>query len=168
MRITPAQYIGQAISYGLFMAFIGYLSVDPEYLHFPEDQALIKLSISHAGQIKGECRELTKEELAALPPNMRKTTVCPRERSPVQVELFLDEKPIYSASLAPSGIKSDGISHTYQTFSVPTGAHRLVARLKDLETLPDFNYVREADIELAGRQVFVIDFHEKSGGFVLR
>src|SRR3970040_1953239 len=93
------QYSGQALFYGLFVAFIGYFSVAPAYVHFPSNQALIKVSFSHAGQPLEECRARTAEELAKLPPNMRLPTQCGRERSSVTFELELDGQPIYRAEL---------------------------------------------------------------------
>jgi hypothetical protein len=54
------------------------------YRHLASDQALIKLSFTRVGKPVGDCRKLSAEELAKLPPNMRAPTVCPRERSPVR------------------------------------------------------------------------------------
>jgi len=125
------QYLGQALFYGLFVAFIGYFSVAPAYVHFPSDQALIKVSFSHAGQPLEECRVRTAEELEKLPPNMRVPMQCGRERSPVVFELELDGKPIYRAELPPRGLSRDGASTVYQRFPVPAGQHRFRARLKD-------------------------------------
>ena len=162
------QYSGQAVFYGLFVAFIGYFSVAPAYVHFPSDQALIKVSFSHAGQPLEECRVRTAEELAKLPPNMRLPTQCGRERSPVTFELELDGKPVYRAELPPRGLSRDGASTVYQRFPVPAGPHRFRARLKDSVRVPDFNYTKEAEMTLAPGQVFVVDFNPRAGGFVFK
>jgi hypothetical protein len=162
------QYSGQALFYGLFVAFIGYFSVAPAYVHFPSDQALIKVSFSHAGQPLEECRVRTAEELEKLPPNMRLPTQCGRERSPVTFELELDGKPVYRAELPPRGLSRDGASTVYQRFPVPAGQHRLRARLKDSVRVPDFNYTKEADVTVAPGQVFVVDFNARAGGFVFK
>ncbi len=162
------RYSGQALFYGLFVAFIGYFSVAPAYVHFPADQALIKVSFSHAGQPKEECHVRTAEELEKLPPNMRVPMQCGRERSPVTFELELDDKPIYRAELPPRGLSRDGASTVYQRFPVPAGQHRLRARLKDSVRVPDFNYTKEADVTVAPGQVFVVDFNPRAGGFVFK
>ncbi len=81
---------GQVVLYALFAATIGFFSSYPRYRHLAHDQALLKLSFSHPGQLVSECRRRTQEELAALPPNMRNPLDCPRERSPVTVQLALD------------------------------------------------------------------------------
>ena len=162
------QYSGQAVFYGLFVAVIGYFSTAPAYVHFPPDQALIKVSFSHAGQPLEECRVRTAEELEKLPPNMRVPMQCGRERSPVVFELELDGKPVYRAELPPAGLSRDGVSTVYQRFPVPAGRHHLRARLKDSVRVPDFNYVKEADVELAPAQVFVVEFSARTGGFIFK
>ena len=162
------QYAGQAVFYGLFVAVIGYFSSAPAYEHFPKDMALIKASFSHAGQPKEECHVRTADELANLPPNMRVTVQCERERSPVMFDLELDGKVVYRAELPPAGLSRDGVSTVYQRFQVPTGRHHLRARLKDSVRVPDFNYIKEADIELAPAQVFVVEFNSRTGGFVFK
>src|SRR3972149_2441939 len=117
------QYSGQAVFYGLFVAVIGYFSTAPAYVHFPPDQALIKVSFSHAGQPLEECRVRTAEELEKLPPNMRVPMQCGRERSPVVFELELDGKPVYRAELPPAGLSRGGVSPVYQRFQGPAGRH---------------------------------------------
>ena len=162
------QYAGQAVFYGLFVAVIGYFSSAPAYEHFPKDMALIKASFSHAGQPKEECHVRTADELANLPPNMRVAIQCGRERSPVMFDLELDGKVVYRAELPPAGLSRDGVSTVYQRFQVPVGRHHLRARLKDSVRVPDFNYVREADVELAPAQVFVVEFSAHTGGFIFK
>ncbi len=162
------QYSGQAVFYGLFVAVIGYFSSAPAYVHFPKDMALIKASFSHAGQPKEECRVRTAEELASLPPNMRVPVQCGRERSPVVFDLELDGKVVYRVELPPAGLSRDGVSTVYQRFPVPVGRHHLRARLKDSVRVPDFNYVKEADVELSPAQVFVVEFSARTGGFIFK
>ncbi len=96
------QYAGQALAYLVFIAFVGYLSTSPAYMRISEGQALVKLTFDHFGQRKGECRERTDEELAALPPNMRQRMVCPRGRSPVTVRLGMDGKLVYEETARPT------------------------------------------------------------------
>jgi hypothetical protein len=162
------RYSGQAVLYVLFMGVIGYFSTSPAYVHFPPDQALIKASFSHAGQPKEECHIRTAEELAKLPPNMRVAMQCARERSPLEFELEIDGQPLYRAELAPAGLSRDGASTLYHRFPVTAGPHHLRAKLKDSARVPDFNYVREADVTLAPAQIFVVDFDPRRGGFVFK
>ena len=158
------RYLAQALLYVPLMAIIGYFSTSPAYYHLAPGEALIRLSISHAAQRKGECRQRTPEELAKLSPNMRAPLDCPRERSPVTIEIELDGQLVVQAVAPPSGLTRDGASTIYRRLPVAAGKHRIVARLRD-HGGGDFNYVREVELELRPGRVLVIDFHAAKGGF---
>ena len=162
------RYLGQAVLYGLVAILFGYLSANPSYTHFPPDQAMVRLSFVHGAERKGECRQLSAEEIADMPPNMRVPAICPRERLPVTVELELDGARLYSAELAPTGLNSDGPSRAYQSFAVEPGPHPLTARLRDSARADGFDYDTATDVDLAPGQHFVIDFRADLGGFVFR
>jgi hypothetical protein len=161
------RYIAQALLYVPFLALIGYFSTSPAYVHLAPDQALVRLSFSHAGARVGECRERTPEELAKLPPNMRAPLVCPRERSPVTVELDMDGRPVYRAVVPPSGLRRDLASTMYWRQAVPAGEHRFTARLKD-RAEGGFGYVKEFTVTLAPGRILGIDFNAALGGFLIR
>ena len=164
----PIQYIGQGLFYTLFVGVIGFFSSFPAYTHLPPDETLIKLSFSHAGQHKGACRERTPEELAKLPSYRRKvTTVCPRERSNVVVELEMDGTQLYHVVLKPAGFSSSGNSNIYRRIPVKAGSHTLKARLKDHEG-EEFNFAHEETVNLAAGRIMVIDFKAATGGFIFK
>jgi hypothetical protein len=166
--LKAPQYIGQFIAYALFAMVVGYFATQPAYTHLGQDEALIKLSFSHAGAHIRECRKLTQEELNRLPPNMRRPTDCPRERVALLIELELDDNLIYRDALPPSGLSSDGASTAYQKFAVPAGAHRLVARLRDSRRKSGFDYESTVNVSLTPQQNFVIDFRPERGGFLFQ
>ena len=163
----PLGYLGQAAVYLLLALGIGYFSDRPAHTHFPPDMALIKLSFAH-GARKEDCRRRTDEELAKLPPNMRRPMVCARERLPVGVELLLDGEPLYQAVLPPTGLAGDGPSRAYQRFPVPPGRHELTARLRDTDRAEGFDYERTVVVDLAPAQSLAIDFRGEMGGFIFR
>jgi len=166
--MTAMRYLGQAAILLLFMAFIGAFADSPVYVYQPPDQALIKLSFAHGAERKGGCRRLSPEEIAKLPPNMRRPTECPRERLPVYTELVLDNQVVFRASLPPSGLAGDGPSRVYARFPAAPGAHRIAVRMRDTARSDGFDYEREAEIALRPEQSFVIDFRPEAGGFVFR
>lgn len=155
--MKPMNYLGQGLAYALFVLVIGYFSTSPAYTHMPADQALVKLSFSHAAQRKSACRERTDAEMAKLPLNMRIRKDCPRERSNVVVELEMDGKQLYHVVLSPPGLSHDGAASIYRRLPVPAGTHRFVARLKD-KVEGDFDFAREETVTLAAGRVMVIDF----------
>jgi hypothetical protein len=97
------RYPGQAVAYAAFVALLGFFATAPAYHPIDPDAAMLKLSFIHVGQRKVECRKMSPDEIARLPPNMRLTLDCPRERLPVLVELELDGKLLLRRALAAAG-----------------------------------------------------------------
>lgn len=162
---TILRYAAQVVLYVAFGAVVGYFSSYPVFEVLPPDQALVRLSFSHGAQPIAPCRERTEEELAKLPPNMRVKLECPRERSPVKVEIEMDGKPLYDITARPAGLKRDGAATVYRRLSVAAGTHTFKARLADG---PDgkFTHAAEETIDLAPGKVLVIDFNAGKGGFL--
>jgi len=157
----------QLALYVPLMALIGYFSTEPRFAVIGEDEALVRLSFIHAAERKEPCRERSPEELAKLPPNMRAPLECPRERSPLLVELEVDGKLVLRREVAPSGLQRDGNATVYHRLPLPAGKHRLVARLRDRPG-EDFNYVKDETVELAPGGALLIDFVAAKGGFLFR
>lgn len=164
---APARYAIQGVLYGAFAAFVGYFATAPTFEHLAPNEALVRLSFSHAAQRKEPCRERTPEELARLAPNMRAKQVCPRARSAVIVELELDGKLLYRIVAPPAGLASDGASTVYRRVAVPAGRHEVRARLSD-NAQGEFNYAAERTIELATGRVLLVDFNAAQGGFIFK
>jgi len=166
MSKRPLAWAGQVVAYCAFGVAIGYLSLYPAYTYRDPAEAQIKLSFAHAGKHKQDCRRLSYEEIARLPPGQRRPDDCSRERVPVTVELELDGKPLYRATLEPSGHARDGVSVAYQSFMVAAGRHDLTARLRDSKRAEGFDYERRAQIDLAPSQNLAIEFRADKGGFL--
>jgi hypothetical protein len=152
----------------LAVVALAYFSVAPSHRVLEPDQAVISLSFSVAGQPKQACQPLSAEELARLPPNMRRPRGCPRERWPIEVELLVDGTRLYAGTHAPAGLWDDGPSTVYQRFRVPAGAKELTVRLRDSGRREGYDHERTAAIELEPRQNLVIDFRADTGGFSIR
>jgi hypothetical protein len=158
---------GQAAVYAAIAALVGYFANSPPYTWFPEDRALIKLSLIHGGT-RPECRKRTREELAELAPNMRRPLVCPRERLPLVVDVEIDGSTLYHAALPPSGLFSDGPSRAYEKFAVTPGHHRLEVKLRDTAREDGYDFEKAAEIDLKPLQNFAVDFRAETGGFLFR
>jgi hypothetical protein len=168
-RTLPAgAWIGQLLLYALFALVIGVFSRWPVYQHLAGDQALIKISFTHTGKPAGDCRPQSPAELAKLPPNMRAPTKCPRERSPVSIEVDVDGVAALRRTAPPSGLSRDGASAVYQRLVVAAGEQRIAVRLNDDARNPGPTYQREATVKLAPAQVLVIDFDAEKGGITFQ
>lgn len=154
----------QLALYVPLMAILGYFSTEPRFSIVGPDEALLRVSFIHATERRQPCRERSAEELAKLAPNMRAAQDCPRERSPLLVELELDGKLVLRREVEPSGLRRDGNAAVYERITLPAGRHRIVARLRD-RAQGDFNYVKEQTLELAAGRTLIIDFNAARGGF---
>jgi len=159
------RWAGQGIAFALFAVFIGYFSNSPAYEHLPPGQAMIKLSLRHSGQLLGECRTLDAEQLAKLPPTMRTPMDCPRERSPLALELELDGRVVLSEEVPPRGLHKDGMASMYRRINVPAGPLTVRVRMKDHTAQTDFPYTAERSFTLRPAQVLVIDFDSQAKRF---
>lgn len=162
--------IRKVIAQGIFFACValvlGYLSASPRYTHMSLDEAMIKISFSHGADRKIPCKKRTREELMALPPNMRRPMSCTRERLPVYVEVRVDGEQIIAESLPPMGLAKDGRSQIYKTFDINPGTHHIAIGIKDSHRAEGFDYQLERTVELAPRQNLVVDFHGDRGIFL--
>jgi hypothetical protein len=166
--IGPLGWLGQLLLYGVFAVVVGVFSRWPDYQHLASDQALLKLSFNHQGKPVSDCRRPSAEELAKLPPNMRAPLICPRERSPITVELDVDGTPVLRHVARPSGLSRDGASAVYHRMQLPAGTHHLAVRLKDDVRASGFGFTREATVTLKPAQILVIDFDPEKGGITLQ
>lgn len=157
----------QVPAYAAFAAFIGYFSTAPAYHPIAPAQALVKLSLTHAGEPLEPCRERSEAELEKLAPNMRSLLDCPRARSPVIVELEMDGQPIERVVARPAGLRSDLPSTVYRRITVPAGLHALRVRLAD-NPAGEFRHEARATLDLAPGRVLVIDFVNARHGFEFR
>lgn len=159
------RFVAQCLLYVPLMAILGAFSTHPTFQVMPADKALVRISLTHAGSLLVECRQRSPEELAKLAPNMRAQQVCPRERSPIRVEVNLDGALLLDVSKAPVGLRRDGAATIYQRTEVPAGRHRLVARLADGPT-GAFTHEKSIDVDLRPGGSLLIDFNAAKGGFL--
>lgn len=166
--MKPALRIAAQLAlYVPLMALIGYFSTQPRFSVLQPGEALVRLSFIHAAERREPCRTRSAGELAKLPPNMRAAQDCPRERSPVLIELEVDGDVVLRREVQPAGLKRDGNATLYHRLPLPAGRHRVVARLRDRPG-SGFNFEKAQTLELAPGQALLIDFVASKGGFVFR
>ena len=156
-----------AVIAALFAA-VSTFSAWPSYRATPPGSAVVMLTFVHGADRKAACRKLRPEEIAKLPPNMRRVQDCPRGRTPIYVELDLGGRTIFSKSLAPTGIAGDGPSRVYERFVVPAGRYEIAVRMRDTQRTEGFDHASAARVTLAPDQMFVIDFRSERNEFVFR
>lgn len=166
--IKGIKMLAQLGLYALFALAIGYLSTEPVYVHSTPEEAVIRLTFNHVGQIKEKCRKFTAEEIANTAPNMRQAMDCPRERVPVVIEMLFDDKLVFQKSIEPSGLSKDGEAVVNEKFMVLAGRHRLTVRMRDSKRDEGFDYEKSEWVDIKSRQNLVISFIREKHSFVFK
>jgi hypothetical protein len=165
---SPLQLLAQFAVLAGLAAFAAAFSNAPAYRQIADDTGVIKLSFSHQADRSQECRRRTPEELAKLPPNMRKLMDCPRTRRGISAEFEIDGVMVFSGEISPSGLAKDGPSQIYRRFTVPAGSHTVTARLRDTPRPAGFDHELTETVTVAPGQSLALDFRPEHGGFVWR
>jgi hypothetical protein len=162
------RYAVQVLTYAGFAVVIGYLSFWPQYQYAATDQAAVKLSLSHATQRVVPCVKLTPQEVAELPPNMRRTQSCERQRLPLVLQLDVDGERAYELEAVPSGVWEDGPASIYERFNLPAGVHTISVRMRDSAQVDTWDYTHTEDVILEAGRYLTITFKSENGGFKFR
>lgn len=162
-----SKIISQSLLFGLFVSVIGFFSDSPPYKNLLDDEAIIKISLRHSGALLGKCRQRTAEELANLQPTMRIAQTCPRERSPVLLQLWVDGEKVVDETLLGRGLHRDGTASFYRRLRVASGEHDLVIKMNDDQSEKGYPYQLEKSLVLKQGEVRVIDFDSNLGSFIM-
>jgi hypothetical protein len=122
---------GQALFWTATMLLVVAFAHWPPVTPLPPGHGELKLSMAHLTERLSPCRQLSEDERAALPPNMRVFEICERERAPARLEILLDGEPIFVESVRPAGSHRDGRAYLHRTWPLPAGDYTLELRLRD-------------------------------------
>ena len=94
------RFAAQLALYLPLMLILGYFSTEPRFSAVAPGEALVRISFIHATERREKCRSRSEAELAKLAPNMRAALDCPRERTPLEVQLELDGRLVPNQPVA--------------------------------------------------------------------
>ena len=166
-NISVRSLLLQGVNYTLFMALVWYFSFNPPYQQLAEDEAVVTLAFGHAAKRVAECTVLSQEELNELAPNMRKPMDCPRERSPVTIELQLDGELVAKEVIRAPGLYQDQSIDIYRNIEVPHGEHLLSVWMNDDINVEGPTFRFEETVSLQPAQRLVLSFDSTKNGFTV-
>lgn len=166
--INAMRYLLQISAYAAFAIAVGYLSFWPRYQYASPELANVKLSLSHATERVVPCVKLTPQEVAELPPNMRRTQSCERQRLPLVLQLDVDGRIAYELEATPSGLWGDGPASIYERFDLEPGPHSITVRIRDTARPDGWDYTETEDVFLEAGRYLTITFKAENGGFNFR
>lgn len=141
---------------------------------YPKDISMIKISFKYVSPRLEDCSEEEvksyKEQRSALRPHMqqrRNTTNCgKRTRSPMKLQLTVDNKEYMSKVYQPGGASSDLSISVYDELMIPSGPHKVALRMKNMKgNAEGFDYEFEEDFNLEPSRVFVYSFNQPEKKF---
>jgi hypothetical protein len=156
-RWSVKMMVGQAAAWLLFVALVGVFAQWPRHSALPQGHGELKLSMAHLTERMEPCVQLTAEELAALPPNMRNPERCPRERTPAVIELLVDGEPLLATAVRPVGLARGGRSYLQARWGLPAGDYELELRLRDTPRAEGFDLVQHFTLSLAAGESVLLD-----------
>lgn len=117
------------------------------------------VSFKHPGVLGENCRVLSEEEKAKLPPHMRRDTICDRGRAPVRLRVELDGKPVIERAYAPAGIWGDGESVAVERLPVTPGEHDVRVAIGETSDPAEWKYTTDTRETFTSdaRRVLVFD-----------
>ncbi len=89
------------------------------------------VSFRQPGTVAELCRDLSAEEIAALPPHMRRTRECTRARVPVRLRISLDGREVHASAHAGAGLWNDGESVALVRLYPAPGEHVVTVEIGD-------------------------------------
>jgi len=165
-RRTAVRWAARLAVFTAFTATVVALAGWPGYRHLDPDRALVKISLRHTGVRVGECRELSAAELERLPQNMRTPLQCPRERSPIELEVDINGRSVVDVTLQAQGLHADGRAVFYRRLLVPAGTVAVAVRMKDDVRQSSFAHRGTHQTRLEPGQALIVDFDSATGSFV--
>ncbi|MBI5643342.1 MAG: hypothetical protein HY954_07690 [Deltaproteobacteria bacterium] len=148
---------------------------DVAYTFYKPEDAGFKIAFKHTGRRVTDCEEADiikkageryRKELKdsrQVKMNIGGLAHCPRERFPVVVEFYMDDKKMLDKAYAPTGFKKDMASYIYEEFIIEPGLHKFSAKLYRSGPNTPADYTFEDTVELKSKEIKVIRFDEKSG-----
>ncbi len=117
------------------------------------------VSFKHPGRNDQRCRTVSPEELAKLPPHMRRPEECDRGRADVWLRVEVDGEVVHERAYPPTGLSKDGSSVAVARIPVKDGPRQVSVRLGDSGEAGEWTYAasRTVDAQPGRRAVVVFD-----------
>jgi hypothetical protein len=113
--------------------------------------------MAHLTERVEPCVQLSPEEIAALPPNMRAPEQCARARVHAVVQLLVDGEPLLDTTVRPVGLARGGRAYLQANWGLPAGDYILELRLRDTPRDEGFDTVQHFPLSLAAGESVLLN-----------
>lgn len=155
-----------AVGTGLVVALVfGLLtlvgSALPSLLR-PDERPMLVVSLKHRPEDVQQCRPVSPDEKAKMPPHMRRDEICARQRPDVRVEVRVDDETVHVASYPPHGLSGDGPSFGTLELPLAPGPRRVEVLIGDT-IHPDWTHRFDQTVDAQPSRRAVVLFDTRAG-----
>lgn len=143
------------------------------YKYYADDVAVFHVAFQHSGQrVSGfDNRAFLKEQAKAygkelkanaeLKMNLKSQPTGNRERFPLSVSIFINDKKVQEKEYEAAGRKKDLATVVYETFKIKAGIHKIKVLMKDSKKEGSLPYIFEETIDFKPLEVRVVTFNKQ-------
>jgi hypothetical protein len=121
----------------------------------PGDDGALRLAWRYRSQPVERCRAATPEELAKLPPHMRRTTICERGLRSYVLEVSVDGGAAHVDTVRARGARADRPLAVFGQVPVRPGAHAVRVTFAPIGGGPE-PLTLDTTIAVAPRQIWLV------------
>ena len=154
-----------AVGGALVLALSLFVVWGPSHVPFggAEQAPELVVSFKHPGRNDQRCEAVSEEELAKLPPHMRRAEICERSRADVWLRVEVDGEVVHEQAYAPKGLSRDGSSVAVARIPVKDGPRRVNVRLGDSGKKGDWAFTEERVVQAQPGHRAVVVFDRLAG-----
>jgi len=127
----------------------------------------LRVAWQYKSQPVEECRQATPEELAKLPPHMRRTTICERRLRSYLLEVAVEGATMLADTVRARGARADRPLSVFARVPLPPGGYGVRVTFTPVGG-GHAPLVAETTLAFAPRQVWLVTLDEERGTLVAR
>ncbi len=129
-------------------------------------QARLRLTINHGGQLLAHSQNLPPDVLAKLPKGVDPAAILGGERFPIGLRLLVDEQLALDHSYRPRGLRREGAIYRLEDWWLPPGAHQIEIQINDDNST--WRTVFAQTLDIAPGETKLLNFDPAADAFVVR
>ena len=133
----------------------------------PGEDGALRLAWQYRSQPVEKCRAATPEELAKLPPHMRRTTICERGLRPYVLEVAVDGGPAHVDTVRARGARADRPLGVFAQVPLVPGHHAVRVTFAPVDGGHE-PLTLDTTVVIAPRQVRLVTLDVGGGALELR
>lgn len=137
----------------------------PTAAAYPQ-QARLRLTINHSGQLLAHSQNLPPDVLAKLPKGVDPAAILGGERFPIGLRLTVDGQPALDRSYRPRGLRREGAIYRMEDWWLAPGAHQVEIQISDDNAT--WRTVFAQSLDIAPGETRLLNFDPAVDAFVAR